>query len=156
MTNTQEAILIYLADDDIEDKAIFIDTLKGTMLNADLTHFDDGLSLIEYLDMEEAKPNIIFLDLNMPGKSGKQCLKEIRNNPVYNNIPVVIFTATSYMKDIKDTYEFGANLYVPKNIFIKNNVAALQMILETVLNQSDLSPDRERYVLGDATVFRWI
>lgn len=156
LTMKQNTLRIYLADDDSEDKVIFAETLKETLISAELISFDDGISLTHYLQTEKQKPDIIFLDLNMPGKSGKQCLKEIRDNFDYNHIPVVIFTVTSYLKDIIDTYAFGANLYMPKNVFIKNNVEALTMILQTVLKDGDQIPSKEKFVVGDSSVFKRI
>jgi response regulator RpfG family c-di-GMP phosphodiesterase len=153
--NITQPIHIYLADDDDDDRTIFSDTLKETSLSARLIPFEDGENLIRSLEVEESKPHIIFLDLKMPGKNGKECLREIRNNPQLNDIPVVIFTCTSYIDDIKETYEFGANLYVPKNVFIKNNKEALSMILDTTLNKSHLSPSKEKFVLGGDTSFIW-
>jgi CheY-like chemotaxis protein len=154
-TNTQ--IQVLLADDDAEDRAIFQDTLNGTGLNSSLHNFETGTELISFLETTQLPyPNIIFLDLKMPEKDGKQCLREIRANHRFNDIPVIIFTCTAYIEDIKETYEFGANLYVPKNVFIKNNVKALSMILETTLSKSALSPSKEKFVLTGDSSFSWM
>ncbi|HEY0047074.1 MAG TPA: response regulator, partial [Flavobacterium sp.] len=59
-------------------------------------------------------PDFIFLDLNMPEKGGKECLVEIRKHSKLKEIPVIIYSTSSSKKDIDDTYELGANLYITK------------------------------------------
>jgi CheY-like chemotaxis protein len=145
-----------LTEDDHDDRIFFSETLKSTSLNATLTFFENGEQLLHFLASSTLIPDIIFLDLKMPGMNGKECLKHIRADKTYNTIPVVIFTCTEYIDDIVETYKIGANLYVPKNFFVKNSVKALQMIIESTLNQSLLSPDKEKYVLGGtASVPSW-
>lgn len=157
MTKVSSQMQILLADDNIIDKTIFERTLKGTGIDAELLTFNTGFELMEYLQTADPdRTKLVFLDLNMPQKDGKLCLKEIRNNHDFDNMPVVIFTGTLYLKDIKDTYECGANLYVPKNVFIKNSIKVLAMILDSALNKTLLSPSAERYVLSDSDTLQWV
>jgi CheY-like chemotaxis protein len=147
---------IFLAEDDSEDRALFTAALKSTTLNTQLTLFENGEQLLHFLKVSDQKPDIIFLDLKMPGLNGKECLKQIREQQTLNEIPIVIFTCTEYIDDIHETYKHGANLYVPKNVFIKNSTEALKMIVDSTLNKTIMSPTKENYVLGgNISSFSW-
>jgi CheY-like chemotaxis protein len=145
-----------LAEDDSDDRAIFSETLKSISTGAKLTLFENGEQLLHFLKVSDQKPDIIFLDLNMPGLTGKETLKLIRADHSFDRVPVVIFTCTEYIDDIYETYNYGANLYVPKNVFVKNSIKALSMILDSALNKTILSPTKENYVLGGTVAaFMW-
>lgn len=100
------------------------------------------------MKVSEQKPDIIFLDIKMPRLDGKECLKQIREDHSLDQTPVIIFTCTEYIDDIHETYKYGANLYIPKNVFIKNSMEALKVVVDSTLNKSILSPTKENYVLG--------
>jgi CheY-like chemotaxis protein len=149
-------ITIFLAEDDSDDRAFFSETLKTSSLSAKLTLFENGEQLLHFLKVSEQKPDIIFLDLRMPGLDGKECLKQIREDLSFSQTPIVIFTCTEYIDDIHETYKHGANLYVPKNVFEKNSTEALKMIVNSTLNKSILNLTKENYVLGrTVSSFSW-
>jgi CheY-like chemotaxis protein len=75
-------------------------------------------------------PKLILLDLNMPKKDGREALREIKQNSVYCNIPVVIFSTTNNSQEISRCYEAGANSYITK----PNSFEQLISILSTVRN----------------------
>ena len=69
-------------------------------------------------------PDIILLDLNLPKMSGREVLAEIKNNPNFEHIPIVVLTVSDAEKDILKSYELHANCYITKPIefekFIEN------------------------------------
>ena len=81
--------------------------------------------------IENKKPDIIFLDLNMPGQTGKECLRQIRSNSDYNDIPVIIYSTSNSHTEIEDCYREGANLYVVKPFHFNELISTLQKILIT-------------------------
>lgn len=119
--NKQEPIKVMLADDDKDDQHLFEEALDHTPVETDLTTADNGKELMEKLhDPEIPNPDIIFLDLNMPIKNGKECITEIKADDNLKDIPVVVYSTSNNEKDINDTYNAGANLYVSKpNSFTK-------------------------------------
>jgi CheY-like chemotaxis protein len=60
------------------------------------------------------KPDLILLDLNMPRKDGRETLKEIKSNPAFRYIPVVVFTTSTAEEDVEQCYEMGANSFISK------------------------------------------
>lgn len=109
------AVKIILADDDESDRLIFIEAFSEIRIKADVVALHDGKQLMEYLDKNKVDlPAIIFLDLNMPRKSGVECLKEIRATKKYKDIPIAIYSTSSSKNDIEESFHNGANVYLKK------------------------------------------
>lgn len=120
---------IVLADDDEDDRFFFKSALDEMDFNLKLTMLKGGRELLNYLDEIEVKPHILFLDLNMPGISGFECLEHIRNNPDLKDISVAIYSTSNAEKDIEETLSGGANIYIHK----PNDFERLKYIIKHVL-----------------------
>ncbi|RZJ72563.1 response regulator [Flavobacterium sp.] len=121
---------VFLADDDPEDRLFFkiaIDQIDDLVVA--LETFNDGESLMQHLAECKDLPYIVFLDLNMPGKSGHTCLEEIRQNSRYDKVSVAIYSTSATDEDIEATFVSGANVYIPK----PDDVATLRQIIRHVL-----------------------
>lgn len=90
---------------------------------------EDGLSLMKYLQNTEEIPHILFLDLNMPEKSGIDCLKEIKNDPRLKDITIAIYSSFSIPSTIEQTFVLGANVYIKK----PNDFESLRKILTEIV-----------------------
>jgi DNA-binding response OmpR family regulator len=107
--------LILLIDDDTEDQEIFIDALKQIDSSILCLSFTDGEEAIRLLETDIIEvPDLIFLDLNMPKFSGKQCLGQLKNIEKLKHTPVIIYTTSSDKKDKDDTKELGADHFLIK------------------------------------------
>jgi len=83
----------------------------------------------------EIKPDVIFLDLNMPVMSGLELLTEIKKQEVLQQIPIIIFS-TSQLEDIKrEAKQLGAHDYISK----PNNFNDLKQILRKYAYESKLA-----------------
>lgn len=82
-------IHLLLADDDDDDRTLFKETIVEIGVNIELSTVKDGFQLMHALSEAEWLPDVIFLDLNMPYKSGKECLTEIRANDKLKHIPII-------------------------------------------------------------------
>lgn len=105
---------IFLADDDIDDCQFFESTLAQVCQEAKLSIVHEGKALLELLSSKSFLPDLIVLDLNMPVMDGYDCMKNIKCNEDYKNIPVVILTTSSYQADIERLALMGANLFLTK------------------------------------------
>ncbi|MGQ2984085.1 response regulator [Flavobacterium sp.] len=122
---------IMLADDDEDDRLFFREAFEEVKINYQYTAFNDGEQLMDYLNKEDNPlPDIIFLDLNMPRKSGLECLKEIRDDERLKKISVAIYSTSSSEQDIEDTFVTGANVYIKK----PNDFNMLKKILSDVVH----------------------
>ena len=107
--------IIYLADDDEDDRILFLDAVEELNLPVSVVQTVDGNDLINTLNKAEQLPEIIFLDINMPCKNGFECLKEIRNN--YGNlkkVKIIMLSTSSSSIHIKISYKLGADFYAVK------------------------------------------
>jgi len=126
----KDFILITLADDDEDDRMFFTDAFDELKINTVVNTVNDGVALMNFLnDSESILPNIIFLDLNMPLKSGIECLKEIKAEPRFKDIVIAIYSTSSSEEDIENTFVLGANIYIKK----PSNFGKLKEVLSEVV-----------------------
>ncbi len=108
-------IYIVLADDDEDDRLFFTDAFGELKINTKVDTFSDGVELMNYLNKEDTVlPNVLFLDLNMPKKTGIECLNEIKANSKMSEIAIVIYSTSASEEDIEKTFVMGANIYIKK------------------------------------------
>ena len=106
---------ILLADDDEDDRMLFIEAFKDIKIKSIIHTVNDGVQLMDYLNDEtNVMPGILFLDLNMPRKNGHECLEEIRNSKKLKQLTVAIYSTSASESDIEDTFVKGANVYIRK------------------------------------------
>ena len=146
---------LLLADDDTDDCTFFKEALKGSQLSTHLTAVHDGEQLMQLLTKEANElPHVLFLDLNMPRKSGFECLSEIKLNEKLKQLPVVIFT-TSFQQEVVDLlYKNGAQYCVRKPAEFSQLQGVIQQALilisqaQPVGKEGNISqPTRETFVL---------
>jgi two-component system, response regulator len=111
---------ILLAEDDVDDRMMILRALRDAGATDTVRAVGDGIELMDYLHRrgdfgeEPSTPRLILLDLNMPRKSGREALHEIKKDPALRSIPVVILTTSTSPVDIRESYNAGANAYVTK------------------------------------------
>jgi len=108
-----------MADDDEDDRLFFQDALKESGYDHELRFAFDGNDLLEQLNKIKATdfarlPDLIFLDLNMPVKDGRETLKILKENSDFALIPVFIYTTSNSDLDVNLCYKNGANLFITK------------------------------------------
>ncbi len=114
-----------LIDDDLDDHEIFSMALEDLAWPVKLISEYNPVSALLWLKRTEEAPDIIFLDLNMPRMNGKQCLEEIRKVPHLREVPIIVYSTSSEIRDLIDTRELGATAYVVKSSRISDLTAAL-------------------------------
>ncbi len=120
-TNELTTRVILMADDDPDDHFLARDTLESLQLPVSLQQALNGEELLDYLlqqgrfsDRNAPRPDVVLLDLSMPGMNGKEALSRIRATPELQEMPVVIFTTSRDLQDVNECYRLGANSYVTK------------------------------------------
>jgi len=90
----------------------------------------DALDVLRQLTEAKSKPKLILLDLNLPGLSGLDLVKRIREIPYLRYVPVIFFSTSDNPKDVKASLEFGANAYLTKPSGYLNLVSCLQAMYD--------------------------
>ena len=107
---------IIIVDDDLDDREILRDAFLMSHKEAQFLLFENGDQLLKYLTSipDTSAPSLVMLDLNMPGKDGRETLREIKSSKKFHSIPVVVFTTSSSPRDKQLVYETRANCFVTK------------------------------------------
>lgn len=116
---------ILLVEDNASDAELTLRALKKGNHHCNVIHFEDGNealeALFQQLEDQEGKngpqfPHLIFLDLKLPGLSGKEILRTLKQNEKTRLIPVVMLTSSNQESDVRECYQFGANAYIVKPV----------------------------------------
>lgn len=119
---------LFLADDNREDCLSFERAVLHINPHIKLTTVNNGEELLQLLN--HYIPQLLFLDLEMPFKNGIQCLQIIRENKMFDSLPIVVFSSTSRINNIQVAYGFGANLFFTKPGDFTELVSSLNIILQ--------------------------
>jgi len=111
MRNKFETVVI--ADDDIDDTIFLREALKEAYPGVNVISVSLGSQLAKTLDEIET-PNAIFLDLHLPVKNGRQCLKEIREKAKYNDVQIIMLSELHVHDDYIYCLANGANNFLAK------------------------------------------
>ena len=107
--------LIFLVDDDLDDLMLFKDAIKEIDPLIEIDTAANGVDALKKLNAGLVRePDYIFIDLNMPLMNGIQCLQEIKKISALSHIPVIIYSTSSYERDILQTINHGAFHYIVK------------------------------------------
>lgn len=141
-------ITLLLADDDMDDCMFFREALEELPVSASLQTVNDGEKLMHRLtDKSIALPDILFLDLNMPLKTGIECLSEIKSIEKLKNLPIIIFSTSLNMEVVNALFDKGANYYIRK----PGDFSALKKVIHkalTITNQHNSKQScRDQFIL---------
>ena len=149
MTNvpagTQARFKVLLVEDNPGDVRLTREALRDSKLRNHLIVAEDGIEALAVLRKEGqyasiATPDLILLDLNLPRKSGREVLAEIKADPILRHIPVVVLTTSSADQDIVDVYDLQANCYVVKPVGLNEFITIVRSIEDFWLSIVKLPP----------------
>ncbi|WP_113652921.1 response regulator [Pedobacter namyangjuensis] len=130
---------IFCVEDDPDYAFILEHAVKEVKNELTLGVVVDGMSAIEQLNnfvVTKQRPKLILLDLNLPGLSGLDVLKKIKETPFLKYVPVILFSTSDNPKDVKASYEFGANAFVTKPSGYTNLVDCVKSLHDFWFNQN--------------------
>jgi CheY-like chemotaxis protein len=138
---------LLLADDDYDDCVFFKEALEELPVNSTLKTVSDGEQLMDLLTTKpEPFPDILFLDLNMPRKTGFECLTEIKRDEKLKLLPVIVYSTSFDHEVVNMLYEKGAHYYIRKpGEFAKLKKVILEALTITALNSA--KPNKENFVI---------
>jgi CheY-like chemotaxis protein len=126
------SLRILLIDDNHDHARILQWAFKKTGRKDEFTYFDDGSSALQYLKTTDAggnsRPDLIFLDLNLPRLDGREVLRLLKSEEETKGIPVIIVSSSEREEDVRKAYELGASSYVSKSSILDDVNPVLQTI----------------------------
>jgi len=124
--------VVLLIDDDKEDQEIFGDAIKEVDNTIKfLSEFNSDQAINSLSSRKKDKPDIIFLDMNMPRLNGKQLLSELKREPSTEDIPVIMCSTFFGEPDVKEIAKLGAAHHMVKPTRFIDLCQAIAKILET-------------------------
>jgi chemotaxis family two-component system response regulator Rcp1 len=118
---SHDRLHLLLIEDNAGDVRLIREAFKTSGQQVELTVVRDGVDALEYLRSSGAspsasRPDLILLDLNLPRKSGREVLREVKADAGLSAIPVVVLTTSAADEDIAFSYRTHANTYIIKPV----------------------------------------
>lgn len=145
-------VTIMLIEDDLGDQKLIRMSLKEQRISnipIVLSSAEEALCYLKKCKMGEGNdtiPDLILLDLNMPGMGGKEFLRQIKGDPQFEAIPVVILTTSDSDKDILESFRLQAAGYIKKPVNLTDFQEVMQTLADywfTICRRSSHEPDRQ-------------
>jgi two-component system response regulator len=136
---------ILMVEDNPADVRLTLEAFRECKVHNTLHVAKDGVEAMSFLRRQDkyadaARPNLIFLDLNLPRKNGREVLREIKSDPDLKRIPVVILTTSRSDSDIGTCYDLHANCYVVKPVDLDEFIQIIHSIENFWLTAVAYSP----------------
>lgn len=139
MNQNSNPFSILIAEDDEDDYLLILEALKEAGVHNEVHWVKDGVEVVEFLSSHtegrdadngasHPLPGLILLDLNMPRKNGREALKNIKSNPKFRKIPVIIMTTSSAETDVEQSYDLGVNSFIQKPVRFKELVDIVHVL----------------------------
>lgn len=125
--------VILLVEDNPADADLIREALAGGAYDSELRAVCDGQTALDYLHHDgpfetAPEPDLVLLDLNLPGLDGRAVLAIVKHDPALRHIPVVVFSSSSAPDDVLCAYELQANCYVTKPVGLRQFMATLRAV----------------------------
>jgi chemotaxis family two-component system response regulator Rcp1 len=139
-------IEILLVEDNPGDVDLTREAMENSKIRVALHVVSDGVEAMAFLKRSgkyasAPRPDIVLLDLNLPKKSGREVLAEIKEDPDLKRIPVVILTISKDEEDILKSYNLHANCYITKPIELNQFIKVVKTIEDFWLTIVKLPPN---------------
>lgn len=134
---------VLLAEDDDDDVYLFKIAFNSVMLTDTIRLAKNGDMLFK--ELAKKIPDLLFLDIHMPCKNGMDCVREIRQNKLYDAMPVIIFTSEARQEYIENTYRLGANFWMDKPVNTGELARKIQKVLSVDWQKGMIYPSMDQY-----------
>ncbi len=120
-SSTARPVQILIVEDNPADARLVREVMRDSKVLNEISWVPDGVEALAFLRREgkyaqSPRPNLIFLDLNMPKKDGREVLRDVKADPDLRRIPVVVMTSSQAEEDVARAYDQHANCYIRKPI----------------------------------------
>lgn len=114
--------ILMMADDDPDDREFVKEAFETSGFRGEFRYVEDGGALVDYLFRAKDDPggrrfplpDLILLDLNMPGIDGHEALRRIKSDAGLKRVPIVVLSTSELESEIQKTYDEGANSFITK------------------------------------------
>ena len=111
-----------------DDEIVAIVTAEALSLEYEVAHVDNGQAALDYLS--EELPDLVLLDVDMPGMSGYEVCRILRNSPSFSHLPVIFLSGMAGVEERLAGNEAGGNDYLSKPVFADELCARIKLQLQ--------------------------
>ncbi len=131
---------ILVVEDEEVDVALMKRAFARTSIPRSITYVSDGEAALEHLHRSKPHelPDLIVLDINLPRKSGREALQDIKSDPDLQPIPIAMFTSSNWDQDVHDCYRMGANCYIVKPVDFDGFLRVIKVVEDFWLGTATL------------------
>lgn len=141
---------ILLVEDDEDDYFFFNYTFTSFYPDSEVIRVYDGL-MLSSLMQTGFTPDVIFLDINLPFKSGIECLKDIRRNCKCGDVQVIMYSTSSTATDINKSFKAGADFYITKPTMFSSALKQFATLFGSYYFKNKIKPPEGEFTVEDLT-----
>jgi chemotaxis family two-component system response regulator Rcp1 len=124
---------ILLVEDNPGDIRLTQEAMREAKMSNNLHVTKNGMAAMDFLrrrgDFPEApRPDLVLLDLNLPRLSGREVLKQMKDDPELRRIPVIVLSTSDAQRDVSESYDLHANCYINKPVDFDQFLGAIDLI----------------------------
>lgn len=124
---------ILLVEDNEGDIILTTEAFRNGNFNVRISIVRNGQEALDFIAQPNDHrkthiPDIILLDINLPGKSGYEVIEELKSSDIYKHIPIIILTTSSAPEDVEKAYHMRVNSYITKPININDFIDTVRII----------------------------
>lgn len=137
---------VLVVEDNEADAHLALEALRETGLRHRSQVLVDGVEAVDHLRRSVVEhgglylPHLVFLDLNLPRKDGRQVLREIKGDETLRSIPVIVLSSSESEADVRSSYQLHANAYLTKRLDLKSFFAVMRDTVRFWLRRAELPP----------------
>ena len=142
------SVKLLLCEDNLGDIYLIENSLHQSQVSYSIDRILNGNEVMQYLRQEQryqyaSRPDILILDLNLPGKHGFEILTEIKADPLLKTIPIVVLTSSKSKQDVITSYQLQASCYIIKPSDLQAFLNAIRQIENFWLSLVELPKSSE-------------
>ena len=139
----KKPINLLLVEDNPADVRLTEEALKEGSISVSLSVASDGVEAVDFVFRRgkyanAPRPDLILLDLNLPRKSGREVLSEIKGDPDLKRIPILVMTTSTAEQDVARAYSLNANCYIAKPLELAEFIGVVQSIEDFWMTRASL------------------
>lgn len=142
----EEQLNVLVAEDDLDDFEILSDAISDLPLKIVLSRAENGDVLMRLI--HEKIPDLLFLDIILPCRNGRDCIREIRSDKKFDALPIIIYTSLKDIDTIEFCYRWGTNFFVHKPHSFTDITEIVRKIFSINWKKIRYYPTRNEYVIN--------
>ncbi len=144
--NLEEELHVLMAEGDKDDFDILADAIEKVPVKVILTRAENGDVLMKLI--HDKIPDLLFLDIILPYRDGRDCIREIRSDKKFDNLPIIVYTSIKDLDTIEFCYRWGTNLFVHKPQTYSEIADIVRKIFSVNWKKMQYYPSRNEFVLN--------